>query len=147
MSGLAHTVRCWLLLQGIMKSLLSCVTLSDYKGVIDGLIERWGGVVISIGSLLFSFPPPAGGSDNELQQRLNSRMETIENYPHYRFNALAEDGIGGHQEQEGDYQRVVFDEDGLVYSKHLKKRLRFVICICMSVLIVAVTYHYPVSFT
>lgn len=143
MSGLAHTVRCWLLLQGIMKSLLSCVTLSDYKGVIDGLIERRG-YFNRFSSFLLT--PPAGGSDNELQQRLNSRMETIENYPHYRFNALAEDGIGGHQEQEGDYQRVVFDEDGLVYSKHLKKRLRFVICICMSVLIVAVTYHYPVSF-
>lgn len=71
------------------------------------------------------------GGDNDLQQ-MNNKMEQIENYPHYRFMAFVdEDGHGSeevgpaldqHSELDGDYQRVVLDEDGLLHSKHLKHK-------------------------
>lgn len=70
-----------------------------------------------------------GGAFKELQQRLNSRMEKIENYPHYRSMAFADDDDdeadeGSNNQHDGDYQRVVFDEDGLVHSKHMKYKHR-----------------------
>lgn len=56
-------------------------------------------------------------------------MEKIENYPHYRSMAFADDDDdetdeGSNNQHDGDYQRVVFDEDGLVHSKHMKYKHR-----------------------
>lgn len=60
-------------------------------------------------------------------------MEKIENYPHYRFMAfVGNEDVDGEEPATppeelrdfdgADYQRVVFDEDGLVHSKHMKYR-------------------------
>lgn len=56
----------------------------------------------------------------------------IENYPHYRSLAFADDDEDNDEDKQqeprnfdGDYQRVVIDQDGIVHSKHLKyNRLR-----------------------
>lgn len=53
---------------------------------------------------------------------MNYRMEKIENYPHYRSTGIASgQQEGDNSQHEGDYQRVVFDEDGYVHSKHIKR--------------------------
>ena len=56
-------------------------------------------------------------------------MEAIENYPHYRFMAFADDDDDDivnledpRQQQVADYQRIVFEEDGLVHKEHMKLR-------------------------